>query len=52
MLKTNKSALYRRKINYVALVLGTYLQIVRHRLTAHALACVSDIGLFTSSRRH
>ena len=29
-LKTNKSVLYRIKINYVALVLGTYSQIARH----------------------
>ena len=32
MLKTNKSSLYRIKINDVALVLGTYLQITKHCL--------------------
>ena len=53
------SAFYRIQFNDVALVLGTYSQIARHRLCGrdayrkrYALLTPSDIGLFTSIRRH
>ena len=59
MLKTKISALHRKKVNDVALVFLTYLQIARHRLCGrdrsgdrYVLLTSSDIGLFTSTRRH
>ena len=53
MFKTNEI-----KINDVALVLGIYSQITKHRLCGcdasgeHKLLTPCDIGLFTSSQQH
>ena len=58
MLKTNISALYRiKKVNDVALVLGTYSPIARHRLcgrdtSGERYTCIAHAGLFASTRRH